>query len=100
MPKVTVYSTQNCPYCRMVKAFLDRQGVKYVSFDVGTDKEQAKKMIEVSGQYGVPVVTVDNEVIIGFDVRRLTELFGKEEGGDLYDVLIIGAGPAGLTAGV
>lgn len=100
MPKVTVYSTQNCPYCRMVKAFLDRQGVKYVSFDVGTDKEQAKKMIEVSGQYGVPVVTVDDEVIIGFDVRRLTELFGKEEGGDLYDVLIIGAGPAGLTAGV
>jgi alkyl hydroperoxide reductase subunit F len=100
MPKVTVYSTQNCPYCRMVKAFLDRQGVKYMSFDVGTDKEQAKKMIEVSGQYGVPVVTVDDEVIVGFDVRRLTELFGKEEGGDLYDVLIIGAGPAGLTAGV
>jgi alkyl hydroperoxide reductase subunit F len=100
MPKVTVYSTQNCPYCRMVKAFLDRQGVSYESFDVGTDKEQAKKMIEVSGQYGVPVVTVDDEVIVGFDVRRLTELFGKEEGGDLYDVLIIGAGPAGLTAGV
>jgi alkyl hydroperoxide reductase subunit F len=100
MPKVTVYSTQNCPYCRMVKAFLDRQGVKYMSFDVGTDKEQAKKMIEVSGQYGVPVVTIDDEVIVGFDVRRLTELFGKEEGGDVYDVLIIGAGPAGLTAGV
>jgi alkyl hydroperoxide reductase subunit F len=100
MPRVTVYSTQNCPYCRMVKAFLDRQGVPYISFDVGTDKEQAKKMIEVSGQYGVPVVTVDDEVIVGFDVRRLTELFGKEEGGDVYDVLIIGAGPAGLTAGV
>jgi len=100
MPKVTVYSTQNCPYCRMVKAFLDRQGVKYMSFDVGTDKEQAKEMIELSGQYGVPVVMVDDEVIVGFDVRRLTELFGKEDGGDLYDVLIIGAGPAGLTAGV
>lgn len=100
MPKVTVYSTQNCPYCRMVKAFLDRQGVPYESFDVGADKEQAKKMVEVSGQYGVPVVTIDGEVIVGFDVRRLTELFGKEEGGDLYDVLIIGAGPAGLTAGV
>jgi alkyl hydroperoxide reductase subunit F len=100
MPKVTVYSTQNCPYCRMVKAFLDRQGVQYVSFDVGTDKEQAKKMIEVSGQYGVPVVTVDDEVIVGFDAQKLTELFGKEEGGEVYEVLIIGAGPAGLTAGV
>ncbi|HNB03147.1 MAG TPA: glutaredoxin domain-containing protein, partial [Methanoregulaceae archaeon] len=45
MPKVTVYSTQNCPYCRMVKAFLERQGVDYLPVDVGTDKEQAKKMI-------------------------------------------------------
>jgi alkyl hydroperoxide reductase subunit F len=84
----------------MVKAFLDRHGVQYASYDVGTDKDQAKKMIEVSGQYGVPVVTVDDEVIVGFDAQRLTEIFGEEKGGDIYDILIIGAGPAGLTAGV
>jgi len=84
----------------MVKAFLDRHGIPYVAFDVGTDKEQARKMIEVSGQYGVPVVTVDDEVIIGFDSQKLTRIFGKEEKGEIYDILIIGAGPAGLTAGV
>jgi len=100
MPKVTVYSTKSCPYCRMVKAFLERQGVPYVSIDVGTDKEQAKKMVEISGQYGVPVTTVDDEVIVGFDAQRLNKLFGDEKTGELYDVLIIGAGPAGLTAGV
>jgi alkyl hydroperoxide reductase subunit F len=100
MPKVTVYSTKSCPYCRMVKAFLERQGVPYVSIDVGTDKEQAKKMVEISGQYGVPVTTVDDEVIVGFDAQRLNELFGDEKTGELYDVLIIGAGPVGLTAGV
>ncbi len=100
MPKVTVYSTQNCPYCRMVKAYLERHGVDYLTIDVGTDKEQAKKMIEISGQYGVPVLTVDDEVIVGFDAQRLNELFGEEKGGDIFDVLIIGAGPAGLTAGV
>ena len=100
MPKVTVYSTKNCPYCRMVKAFLERQGIDYVSIDVGTDKEQAKKMVEISGQYGVPVTTVDDEVIVGFDAQRLNELFGEEKTGEPYDVLIIGAGPAGLTAGV
>ena len=100
MPKVTVYSTKNCPYCRMVKAFLERQGVPYVSIDVGTEQEQAKKMVEISGQYGVPVITVDDEVIVGFDAQRLNELFGEEKAGELYDVVIIGAGPAGLTAGV
>ena len=97
---VTVYSTKSCPYCRMVKSYLERQGVDYTSIDVGEDQEQAKKMVEISGQYGVPVVTVDGEVIVGFDASRLNELFGEEKGVDLYDVLIIGAGPAGLTAGV
>jgi alkyl hydroperoxide reductase subunit F len=100
MPQVTVYSTQNCPYCRMAKAFLDKHGIEYVSFDVGTDKEAAKKMVDISGQLGVPVITVDDEVIIGFDAQRLNELFGLAKAGDVYDVLIMGAGPAGLTAGM
>jgi alkyl hydroperoxide reductase subunit F len=100
MPKVTVYSTQNCPYCRMVKAYLDRQGVDYLTIDVGSDKEQAKKMIELSGQYGVPVVTVDDEVIVGYDTQRMKALFGEAQAGETFDVIIIGAGPAGLTAAV
>ena len=100
MPQVTVYTTHNCPYCRMTKAFLDKHGVEYVSFDVGTDKEAAKKMVDISGQLGVPVITVDDEVIVGFDAQRLNELFGLTKAGDVYDVLIMGAGPAGLTAGM
>ena len=55
MPKVTVYTTQNCPYCRMVKAYLDRHKVEYMAIDVGADREQARKMVEISGQYGVPI---------------------------------------------
>lgn len=100
MQKVTIYSTKNCPYCRMVKAFFDRQGVLYNSIDVGEDADQARKMIALSGQRGVPVITVDEEVIVGFDSQRLNEIFGRAEQDSVYDVLIIGAGPAGLTAAV
>jgi NADH-dependent peroxiredoxin subunit F len=100
MRKVTVFSTKNCPYCRMAKAFLDKQEVLYESIDVGEDIDAAKKMIELSGQRGVPVITVDDEVIIGFDSQRLNELFGTTTLGEIYDVLIVGAGPAGLTAAV
>jgi NADH-dependent peroxiredoxin subunit F len=95
MTRVIVYSTQNCPYCRMAKAFLDKFSVPYESIDVGADGEAAKKMIALSGQRGVPVITVDDEVIVGFDAQRLNELFGEETGDDICDVLIIGAGPAG-----
>jgi alkyl hydroperoxide reductase subunit F len=100
MTKVTVYSTKNCPYCRMAKAFLEKYGVPYESVDVGADENAARKMIELSGQRGVPVITVDNEVIVGFDTPRLNELFGETEATDIYAVLIVGAGPAGLTAAV
>jgi alkyl hydroperoxide reductase subunit F len=84
----------------MAKAFLEKHGVPYTSIDVGQDEAQARKMTELSGQRGVPVITVDDEVIIGFDALRLNELFGTEKAGDILDVLIIGAGPAGLTAAV
>ncbi|HEX3001437.1 MAG TPA: FAD-dependent oxidoreductase [Methanoregula sp.] len=100
MTRVTVYSTQNCPYCRMAKAFLEKYGVPYESIDVGVDEKAAGKMIELSGQRGVPVIVVDNEVIVGFDAQRLNELFGEAEATDIYSVLIVGAGPAGQTAGV
>jgi alkyl hydroperoxide reductase subunit F len=100
MAKVTVYSTQNCPYCRMAKAFLEKHGVPFESIDVGTDTEAAQKMIDLSGQRGVPVIMVDDEVIVGFDSERLNELFGESPTVDSYDVVIVGAGPAGLTAGV
>jgi len=100
MRKVTVYSTKNCPYCRMAKAFLDKHGVPYESIDVGENSDAAKKMIDLSGQRGVPVILVDDEIIIGFDSQKLNELFGETVSGEVYDVLIVGAGPAGLTAGV
>ncbi len=96
--QVTVYSTQNCPYCRLAKAFLDRYNVRYRSIDVGIDRQAAKEMVERSGQYGVPVIIVDDEVIVGFDANRLKQIFGSDTGNDLYDVIIAGAGPAGLTA--
>jgi NADH-dependent peroxiredoxin subunit F len=100
MSMVTVYSTKNCPYCRMAKAFLDKQGVTYTAIDVGADTAAAQKMIVLSGQRGVPVITVDDEVIVGYDSERLNALFGTPAGSGQYDVIIVGAGPAGLTAGV
>jgi len=84
----------------MAKAFLEKHGIPFESIDVGTDVREAKKMVELSGQRGVPVIVVDDEVIIGFDSQRLNELFGEPVSGDIFDVLIIGAGPSGLTAAV
>ena len=95
MSTVTVYSTRNCPYCRMAKVFLDKQGVRYTNIDVGVDAVAAEKMIALSGQRGVPVIMVDDEVIVGFDSKRLNELFGTHVSSETYDVVIVGAARPG-----
>jgi len=98
MPDVKVYSTKTCQYCRLLKAYLDRHKVPYTNINVGENVDLAKEMVELSGQYGVPVSVIDGEILLGFDTKRLNELFGSEEAPGVYDVLILGGGPAGLTA--
>jgi alkyl hydroperoxide reductase subunit F len=100
MASITIYSTPQCPYCRMVKAFFDRKGIPYREINVAEDRKAAEEVVRISGQLGVPVTVVDNEVIVGFDAQRLNELFGAPKREAVADVMILGAGPAGLTAAV
>ncbi|MDD1666550.1 MAG: FAD-dependent oxidoreductase [Methanomicrobiales archaeon] len=101
MSEVRVYTTMQCPYCRMVKAFLEKRGIPYSEINVSEDREAAGEMIRLSGQNGVPVTIAGDRVIVGFDARALQEVFGGEEPPvDIFDVIILGAGPAGLAAAV
>ncbi|MCK9278565.1 MAG: glutaredoxin family protein, partial [Methanoculleus sp.] len=67
MAGVKVYTTESCPYCRMVQAFLKKHNVEYELVDVGKNREAAREMIAVSGQRGVPVTVFGDEVIVGVD---------------------------------
>jgi glutaredoxin-like YruB-family protein len=71
---VTVYSTPTCPYCVRAKEYLTKKGVVYKDVNVALDRVAAQEMVRKSGQMGVPVITVDGKVIIGFDVRELDRL--------------------------
>lgn len=78
MKNVTIYTTQTCGYCKMAKDFFAEHGVAYAEYNVGTDLEKRKEMIEKSGQMGVPVITIDDETVVGFDKTRLSALLGIE----------------------
>jgi glutaredoxin 3 len=75
---VTVYTTPTCAYCHQAKAFLARQGVRFVEKNVAADRRAAEEMIRVSGQQGVPVITVDGQVVIGFNQPRLMQLLQRQ----------------------
>lgn len=71
--KVTVYSTQTCPYCHQLKHFLDDNKIKYEDIDVSENQEKAQEMIKKSGQMGVPVTDIDGDIVLGFDVETLKQ---------------------------
>ena len=75
--KVTVYSTQTCPYCVMAKEWLKKHDVPYKDVDVGADEKAAQEMIDKSGQMGVPVIDFDGKIIVGFDQHALVEASSK-----------------------
>ncbi len=72
--QVIVYSTPTCHFCKLAKAFFDENSVEYTDYNVAEDQDKAKEMVEKSGQMGVPVIFIGEEMTIGFDEARIREL--------------------------
>ena len=75
--KVTVYSAPWCAFCHMTKHYLDSLGVKYRDIDVEKDPQAARRLVEKTGQAGIPVIEVGDKTIIGFDKAKLDEALKK-----------------------
>ena len=74
MKKVIIYSTPTCHFCQMTKEYFKQNKIQYDEFDVASNMEKRKEMMEKSGQLGVPVILIDNEIVVGFDRPRLASL--------------------------
>lgn len=72
--KVTIYSTPTCHFCHAAKDFMTENNVEFTEVDVSVDTEQRQQMIEMTGQMGVPVIRIDDDVVIGFDEAKVKEL--------------------------
>ena len=77
MAKIKVYTTPTCPWCHKVKEFLKEKKVEFEEVDVAADQEAAKKMVEKSGQMGVPQIEINGKMIVGFDQAALEEELKK-----------------------
>ncbi len=73
---VTIYSTPTCHFCQMTKDFLKEKGIGYTDYDVQHDLEKRQEMITKSGQMGVPVIFIGDEMIVGFDKEKIASTLG------------------------
>ena len=49
MPKIEVFTTRICPYCKRAKALLDKKGAVYEEIDVSDDAALRESMTERAG---------------------------------------------------
>jgi len=76
MKKVIIFTTESCPWCKKTKAWYKENGVKYTEKDVGKDAKAGEEAVKKSGQTGVPVSVIGEEVIVGFDEAKLKKALG------------------------
>lgn len=71
--KVVLYNASWCPYCRQVRAILDRNRIKYAVLDATTPRVQAS-MIKRFGDTAVPRTVIGGAVVEGVDEARIRQL--------------------------
>lgn len=74
---VTVYTTNTCAYCLMVKKYLDSKGQDYKVVNLDEQPDQREKVLAISGARTVPVTVIEQEnsepsVTIGWNPNKLS----------------------------
>ena len=73
---ITIFTTNTCSYCGMVKRFLDMKGLKYDVVNLDDHPERQAEALEISGALTVPITVVTKqddtqEVVVGYNLSRL-----------------------------
>jgi glutaredoxin 3 len=77
MSKVTVYSTDPCPYCSRAKALLQARGVAYEEINLAKDPDGRVELAHKTGMMTFPQVIVDGELIGGFNELQAADASGR-----------------------
>lgn len=73
---ITIFTTNTCAYCGMVKKYLDSKGQKYDVVNLDEHPDRQKEAFELSGSLTVPVTVVTKtddtrEVVVGYNLSKL-----------------------------
>lgn len=72
--QVKIYKTNGCPWCEKTIKYLKSRGVEVEILNCSENEVYKYQLIRDSHQTSVPVIVVDDNVIIGFDKKRIDEV--------------------------
>lgn len=73
MRKIKIYSSNTCSNCTAAKEYIKEKGYDYEEKNVSTDAAAKKELISL-GYMGVPIIMIDDDVVVGFNRSKLEEL--------------------------
>ena len=77
MLKVTIYTTESCPYCTRAKVFLKSKGIAFEEVNLTHDSEKRNAVQQKTGWMTVPMIFIGDEFIGGFDDLSTLDASGK-----------------------
>ena len=74
--KITIFTTDTCAYCVMVKKWLGAKGYQYEEVNLNQQPDRQQEAFALSGSLSVPVTVVTKqddtqEVVVGYNLSRL-----------------------------
>lgn len=73
---ITIFTTNTCSYCVMVKKYLDMKGLRYDVVNLDDNPERQAEALSLSGALTVPITVItkeddSKEVVVGYNLSRL-----------------------------
>jgi len=61
----------------MAKEYFKSINVEFEEYDVSSDEAKKQEMIDKTQQFGVPVIDIDGQIVIGFDKSTIDQMLKK-----------------------
>ena len=78
MPRVVLFSTSTCSWCRRAKRYFKERRVPFKEVNVDRDQQAARDIARKTGQTGVPVIKIGSSWIVGFDRERIEKELARK----------------------
>lgn len=78
VPKVELYVTSWCTYCKKAENFFRAQGIPFTVYDIEKDSSAARRKEQLDSSKGVPLAIINGQLIHGFSEAAYREALKKK----------------------
>ena len=75
MKKIEIYTSETCIQCKKAKEYFQNNNLEFIEYNISSNQEYKRELIK-KGYLSVPVIVVEGQDILGFDLTRIKQLTG------------------------